>query len=89
MQDQALEPAADLAADAGRSYPDDSAEYRAARTALLAEEIERVARSSASPDRARGGPASRAAARRQGPAGLWVHGRDRCAGTDWSPKLDD
>ncbi len=40
MQDQALKPAADLAAGASRPYPDESAEYRAARTALLAEEIE-------------------------------------------------
>ena len=40
MQDQALKSAADLAASASRPYPNDSAEYRAARTALLAEEIE-------------------------------------------------
>ncbi|HEX8469158.1 MAG TPA: DUF899 family protein [Allosphingosinicella sp.] len=35
-----LEPAADLAARASKPYPNDSAEYRSARTALLAEEIE-------------------------------------------------
>lgn len=40
MQDQALKPAADLAASASKPYPNDSADYRAARTALLAEEIE-------------------------------------------------
>ena len=40
MQDQTLKPAADLAAGAGKPYPNDSAEYRAARTALLAEEID-------------------------------------------------
>jgi predicted dithiol-disulfide oxidoreductase (DUF899 family) len=36
----ALKPAPELAADASRPYPNDSAEYRRARTALLAEEIE-------------------------------------------------
>lgn len=35
-----LKPAAELAAAAGKPYPNDSAEYRAARTALLAQEIE-------------------------------------------------
>ncbi len=35
-----LKPAAELAAAASTPYPNDSAEYRAARTALLAEEIE-------------------------------------------------
>ena len=40
MEDQALKPAADLAASASKPYPNDSADYRAARTALLAEEIE-------------------------------------------------
>lgn len=40
MQDQALKPAADLAAGANRPYPNESADYRVARTALLAEEIE-------------------------------------------------
>ncbi len=40
MQDHALKPAADLAASASKPYPNDSAAYRAARTALLAEEIE-------------------------------------------------
>ena len=35
-----LEPAAALAARASRPYPNDSAGYRAARTALLSEEIE-------------------------------------------------
>jgi predicted dithiol-disulfide oxidoreductase (DUF899 family) len=35
-----LKPAAELAAAASKPYPNDSAEYRAARTALLAEEIE-------------------------------------------------
>jgi predicted dithiol-disulfide oxidoreductase (DUF899 family) len=35
-----LEPAETLAARASAPYPNDSAEYRAARTALLAEEIE-------------------------------------------------
>ena len=36
----ALKPAAELAASASKPYPNDSAEYRRARTALLAEEIE-------------------------------------------------
>ena len=36
----ALRPAAELAAAASKPYPNDSAAYRAARTALLAEEIE-------------------------------------------------
>ena len=36
----ALKPAAELAASAGKPYPSESAEYRRARTALLAEEIE-------------------------------------------------
>jgi predicted dithiol-disulfide oxidoreductase (DUF899 family) len=35
-----LTPAAELAAAASKPYPNDSAEYRKARTALLAEEIE-------------------------------------------------
>src|ERR1700712_1408734 len=35
-----LQAAAELAAAASKPYPNDSAEYRAARTALLAEEIE-------------------------------------------------
>jgi predicted dithiol-disulfide oxidoreductase (DUF899 family) len=35
-----LKPAAELAAAASKPYPNDSAEYRAARTALLVEEIE-------------------------------------------------
>ena len=35
-----LKPAAELAAKASKPYPNDSAEYRRARTALLAEEIE-------------------------------------------------
>ena len=35
-----LASAAELAAQAGKPYPNDSAEYRRARTALLAEEIE-------------------------------------------------
>ena len=35
-----LEPAGALAAKASKPYPNDSADYRAARTALLAEEIE-------------------------------------------------
>lgn len=35
-----LKPAAELAAAASKPYPNDSAAYRAARTALLAEEIE-------------------------------------------------
>ena len=35
-----LKPAAQLAAAASKPYPNDSAEYRRARTALLAEEIE-------------------------------------------------
>ena len=40
MTDNAsLKPAAELAAAASRPYPNDSADYRAARTALLAEEI--------------------------------------------------
>ena len=36
----ALKPAAELAASASKPYPNDSADYRRARTALLAEEIE-------------------------------------------------
>ena len=36
----ALKPAAELAAAASKPYPNDSVEYRVARTALLAEEIE-------------------------------------------------
>ena len=40
MAEQALKPAAELAAKANKSFPNDSAEYRKARTALLAEEIE-------------------------------------------------
>ena len=35
-----LTPAAELAVQASKPYPNDSAGYRAARTALLAEEIE-------------------------------------------------
>ena len=35
-----LKPATELAAAASKPYPNDSAEYRQARTALLAEEIE-------------------------------------------------
>ena len=35
-----LQPAAELAASAGKPYPNDSSDYRRARTALLAEEIE-------------------------------------------------
>ena len=35
-----LRPAAELAAEASRPFPGDSPEYRAARTKLLAEEIE-------------------------------------------------
>lgn len=38
--ESALKPAAELAAAASKPYPNDSAEYRAARTALLAEEVE-------------------------------------------------
>src|SRR6476620_12120365 len=37
---QTLKPAAELAAAASKPYPNDSADYRAARTRLLAEEIE-------------------------------------------------
>jgi predicted dithiol-disulfide oxidoreductase (DUF899 family) len=40
MAHQALTPAAELAAKAKRSFLNDSAEYRTARVALLAEEIE-------------------------------------------------
>ncbi|MDB5826402.1 MAG: putative dithiol-disulfide oxidoreductase, family [Variovorax sp.] len=36
----AMKPAAELAAAASKPYPNDSADYRKARTALLAEEIE-------------------------------------------------
>ena len=36
----ALKPAAELAAEASKPYPNDSDAYRQARTALLAEEIE-------------------------------------------------
>lgn len=39
-QEQKLAPAAELAAKASKPYPNDSAEYRKARTALLTEEIE-------------------------------------------------
>jgi len=35
-----LKPAAEVAAAASKPYPNDSDEYRRARTALLAEEIE-------------------------------------------------
>ncbi len=35
-----LKPAPELAATASKPYPNDSAEYRRARTALLAEEVE-------------------------------------------------
>ena len=35
-----LRPATELAAEASKPYPNDSAEYRKARTALLAGEIE-------------------------------------------------
>lgn len=38
--DSALKPAAELAAAASRPYPNDSAEYRRAREALLTQEIE-------------------------------------------------
>lgn len=40
MTETKLEPAATLAAKSSKPYPNDSAEYRKARTALLAEEIE-------------------------------------------------
>lgn len=40
MAKETLIPAAELAARASRPYPNDSAEYHRARTALLAEEIE-------------------------------------------------
>jgi predicted dithiol-disulfide oxidoreductase (DUF899 family) len=40
MPDTPLRPAAELAREVSKPYPNDSAEYRAARTALLAEEIE-------------------------------------------------
>lgn len=40
MRNETLIPAAELAAKASRPYPGDSADYRRARTALLAEEIE-------------------------------------------------
>jgi predicted dithiol-disulfide oxidoreductase (DUF899 family) len=40
MPNEALTPAATVAAKASRPYPNDSAAYRKARTALLAEEIE-------------------------------------------------
>jgi predicted dithiol-disulfide oxidoreductase (DUF899 family) len=40
MNEQILKPAAELAASTSRPYPNDSAEYRAARQALLVEEIE-------------------------------------------------
>ena len=36
----ALKPAAELSAAASKPYPNDSAEYRKARTALLAQEVE-------------------------------------------------
>lgn len=39
-EQQALKPAAELAAKTSRPYPNDSAEYRKARQALLIEEIE-------------------------------------------------
>lgn len=44
-----LKPAAELAAEASKPYPNDSAEYRRARTALLAERSSCAAGSSASP----------------------------------------
>ena len=40
MTDAMVEPAATLAEKASKPYPNDSSEYRKARTALLAEEIE-------------------------------------------------
>ncbi len=40
LKDDALKPAAELAARSAKPYPNDSAEYREARTALLVEEIE-------------------------------------------------
>lgn len=40
MRKETLIPAEELAGKAGRPYPGDSADYRRARTALLAEEIE-------------------------------------------------
>ncbi len=40
MSKPTLAPAAELAAKVSKPYPNDSAEYRQARTALLAEEIE-------------------------------------------------
>jgi predicted dithiol-disulfide oxidoreductase (DUF899 family) len=40
MADAALKPAAEVASRASKPYPNDSAEYRKARTALLTEEIE-------------------------------------------------
>lgn len=40
MTGTTLRPAAELAAETSKPYPNDSAEYRAARMALLAEEIE-------------------------------------------------
>jgi predicted dithiol-disulfide oxidoreductase (DUF899 family) len=40
MTTPALKPATELAASVSKPYPNDSAEYREARTALLAEEIE-------------------------------------------------
>ena len=43
---QTLRPAAELAALNGAHYPNESAEYRKARNALLAEEIEFAAISS-------------------------------------------
>ncbi len=40
MSKTTLAPAAELASKASKPYPNDSAEYRKARTALLVEEIE-------------------------------------------------
>ena len=40
MNDKTLKPAKELAERASKPFPNDSAEYRTARTALLAEEIE-------------------------------------------------
>ena len=67
-----LVPAEALAAKNTASFPNESAEYRAARNALLAQEIEvRRAR------RARGRAPPPAAARRRGARGLPLHRRGR------------
>ena len=67
-----LVPAEALAARNTAHFPNESAEYRMARNALLAREIE-----IAPPHRAGGGAPPPAPARRRGPRGLPLHRRER------------